>query len=417
MTGHALFSPSKSHMWIECPGSFAFPANTTDDGKSSTFADDGTASHEWAAMCLQSGEDAEYFIDTQVTLNGVVYKMDEERAGFVQVYLDLVRQHAIGRELFIEHRIDLSEWLGPDQGGTLDAGVIGEDIVDIIDLKYGTGEKIYASYDSSIGARLPNHQLGLYGAGLLRDAQLLARGIKRVRLIVCQPRLRHIDLQEFTVEEILALADRATSSADHAASAMVGTPAQAEAWMFPGEKTCRWCKAKAQCPKLAAYVVEQTRADFEDVTAVLPLPVHSDTGSLSKYYMALPLVEQWCSSVRSAVHNAVAEGDSIHGEDGLPLKFVEGKLGSRRWIDEDAAEAALVGQLADKAYVRKLLTAPAAAKLLDKKKTAALWTDIFEPNIHKPPGQPQLALGSDPRPTYTGAATGDEFEEIGNALE
>jgi hypothetical protein len=417
MTGHALFSPSKAHMWIECPGSFAFPANTTDDGKSSTFADDGTASHAWAAVCLQSGEDAEYFIDTQVTLNGVVYKMDEERAGFVQVYLDLVRQHAIVRELFIEHRIDLSEWLGPDQGGTLDAGVIGEDIVDVIDLKYGTGEKVFASYESPMGTRLPNHQLGLYAAGIIRDAQMLGKTIKKARLIVCQPRLHHIDEKEFTAAEIMALADRATAAADQAANAMVGTPAQAEAWMFPGDKTCRWCKAKAQCPKLAAYVVEQTCADFDTIAAVPP-PVPALYEGLSEAMIAVPLIEQWCGAVRSAVHNAVAEGQEVLGTDGLPMKFVEGKLGNRRWIDDAAAEAALVGQIADKAYApRKIITAPQAAKILDKKKSAALWTDIFEPMIHKPPGKPQLALGSDERPTYTGAATGDEFEEIGNANE
>ena len=94
-----------------------------DDGKSSSFADDGTASHEWGAQCLLNGKDADSAIGEAIVINGVTYTMDEERAAFVQVYLDLVRQHAIGRELFIEHQIDLSHWLGKDQGGTLDAGI------------------------------------------------------------------------------------------------------------------------------------------------------------------------------------------------------------------------------------------------------------------------------------------------------
>ena len=415
MTAHSVFSPSKAHMWMECPGSFAFPANTTNDGKSSTFADDGTASHNLAARCLESGEDAEYFLGTKSTINGNDYVTDEERAGFVQVYLDLVRQHAIGRELFIEHRIDLSYWLGSGEGGTLDAGIIGKGIVEVIDLKYGTGEKVFASYESPMGTTLPNHQLGLYAAGLLRDAELLGyHWIPKVRLIVCQPRLYHIDEKEFTAEEIMTLADRATAESNLAATAMASTPAQATALMFPSEKTCRWCKAKSQCPKLAAYVVEQTRADFDTIAAEPPV-VDNNPESLSRNMIAVPLVEQWCASVRIAVHNTVAEGGEVIGTDGLPMKFVEGKLGSRKWIDEVAAEAALVGQVGPKAYQpQRVITAPQAAKLLDKKKTAALWTDIFEPMIHKPPGKPQLALGSDERPTYTGAAAGDEFEEIGN---
>ena len=423
MSGHTLFSPSKAHMWMECPGSFAFPANTTDDGKSSSFADDGTASHALAALCLLGNQDAESQLGVKITVNGVDYLVDEERASFVQVYLDLVRQHAIGRELLVEHRIDLSHWLGKDQGGTLDAGIIGKGIVEVIDLKYGTGEKVFASYESPMGTILPNHQLGLYAAGMLRDAELLGyHWIPKVRLIVCQPRLHHIDEKDFTAEEIMALADRATAASDQAANAMVGTPAQAEAWMFPGEKTCRWCKAKSQCPKLAAYVVEQTRADFDEIIeAGMPIPIpetRAGMGELSRSMRAVPLIEQWCSAVRQEVHNAVAEGQEVRGSDGLPMKFVEGKLGSRKWIDEEAAAAALVGQLGPKAYQpQKVLTAPQAAKLLDKKKTAAMWTDIFEPMIHKPPGKPQLALGSDERPTYTGAATGDEFEEIGNANE
>ena len=57
---------------------------------------------------------------------------------------------------------------------------------------------------------------------------------------------------------------------------------------------------------------------------------------------------------------------SVVGKDGKPMKMVEGKLGNRQWIDAQAAEAALVGQLADDAYEpRKVLTAPAAAKKLD----------------------------------------------------
>ena len=409
MSAHALLSPSAAHRWMECPGSMAWPENTQ-DGESSTFADDGTASHEWASRCLNDLTDAEYFLGDKIELNGNLYTMDEARVELVQTYLDLVRERAIGRELFIEHRIDLSEWLGPDQGGTLDAGVIGDDYIDVIDLKGGSGHKVYASYVAG-SKRLPNHQLGLYAAGLLRDAALLGKRIARVNLIIVQPKLYHIDIQDFSVAEILELVDRARKAATlvHRARALDPCSAEAQGLMSPSEATCLWCRPKAQCQKLAQFVKDETASDFETIEVDPPQPT-----DLSMNYAAVPLILQWCYAVQTAVHNAVAEGGEVLGSDGLPLKFVEGKMGSRKWIDEEAAAAALVGQIGPKAYQpQRIITAPVAAKLLDKKATKQLWTDLFEPLIHKPPGKAQLALGSDERPAYVGT-TVDDFEEIGN---
>ena len=106
----------------------------------------------------------------------------------------------------------------------------------------------------------------------------------------------------------------------------------------------------------------------------------------------------------------MANGAQVIGPDGKAYKFVEGKAGDRKWSDEKAAEAALVGVLGPKAYTEpKVLTAPAAAKLLDKAKTKAQWTDVFAPLIKRSSGRPTLALGSDPRPSVAAAA--NDFED------
>ena len=419
MSKHALFSPSSAHRWIPCPGSFAYPGNT-EDSESSTFADDGTYSHTLAAQCLRGEEDASYFIDCHETINGVEYRVDEARAELVQTYLDFVRERSIGRELFIEHRIDLSGWLGDEQGGTLDCGIGGgaqSDEVDIIDLKGGSGHKVFASYQVD-GKRYPNHQLGLYAAGFALDMELLGHTIRRVNLIVVQPKLHHIDIQQFSMAEIRELMGRAQKSSLLAEKALTLTPEQATDLMAPSDATCLWCRAKAQCPKLAAYVAEQVDADFETILVDEPEVPAFRVDDLSRAFGAVPLIEQWCYSVRQKVSEMVADGFEVLGTDGLPLKFVEGKMSGRKWIDEEAATAALVGQLGPKAYKpQEPITAPAAAKLLDKKATKQLWTDIFEPMIHKLPGKPQLALGSDERPAYTGTATDDDFEEITSEAE
>ena len=409
MSGHALFSPSAAHRWIACPGSFAYPGNT-EDSESSVYADDGTASHEFAAAVLKSGNGVEFFLGTSCVVNGKTYTLDEERADFIGVYIDACRQLGFGKLHFVEHWVDTSEWLGEGQGGTVDFGVIDPDVITVADLKYGMGEKVEAFYTLPDGTVVPNEQLGIYAAGLLRDAQLLGYTPTHARLMVVQPRLGHISEYIFDVIDILALMQRAKAAAATAIQALVSQPAAAQQWMSPGEKACRWCKAKSECPALQKWASDAVRADFDEVTEPKDFAPVSD---LSAAMRAVPLVRLWCDAVEASAIEHVQAGESVIGSDGQPMKFVEGKLGKRRWaVDPSQVEAALVGQLGDKAYEpRRVITAPAAGKLLDRKKTKNLWTDIFAPMITRSPGRPMLALGSDPRPVFTGSADVAEFEE------
>ena len=409
MSGHALFSPSAAHRWIACPGSFAYPGNT-EDSESSVYADDGTASHEFAAAVLKSGNGVEFFLGTSCVVNGKTYTLDEERADFIGVYIDACRQLGFGKLHFVEHWVDTSEWLGEGQGGTVDFGVIDPDVITVADLKYGMGEKVEAFYTLPDGTVVPNEQLGIYAAGLLRDAQLLGYTPTHARLMVVQPRLGHISEYIFDVIDILALMQRAKAAAATAIQALVSQPAAAQQWMSPGEKACRWCKAKSECPALQKWASDAVRADFETITEPKDIAPVSD---LSAAMRAVPLVRLWCDAVEASAIEHVQAGESVIGSDGQPMKFVEGKLGKRRWsVDPGQVEAALVGQLGDKAYEpRRIITAPAAGKLLDRKKTKNLWTDIFAPMITRSPGRPMLALGSDPRPVFTGSADVAEFEE------
>jgi len=401
MSQHSFFSPSSAHRWIPCPGSMAWPENQ-EEGGSSTFADDGTASHAWAAEILRGhlpphGEIA--------TINGREYVLDEERLEYIAAYVEDVQRRTQDGLLFVEYRVDLSQWLGEGQSGTADAVILRGDTLTVIDLKYGVGEKVDAKQDGG-----PNYQLGLYALGALSDAVLMGYEIKKIVLVVHQPRLVHIDEFECTRSILTNLALKAKNAVVEAGIAMVGAPEDG-LYLNPSDAACRWCRAKSKCPALQQYVTSEVRKDFDVIAAETPT-APSDTAGLSRAMIAVPLVEQWCSAVREATHKAVEAGKEVIGSDGLPMKFVEGKMGSRAWIDKATAEAALVGQLGDKAYhPPKLITAPEAAKLLDKKKTAELWNDVFAPLITRSPGKPLLALGSDERPPYTGKATATDFNQ------
>jgi Protein of unknown function (DUF2800) len=383
---HSLFAPSSAHRWINCPGSLTFPENQG-AGPSSTFADDGTASHHFAAVALEYGWD---ILGSMVNVNDTTYYLDEERRDFVQIYVEDVQRRAIGGTLFVEHRVDLSHLLGEDQGGTCDAGIIIGDQIIVEDLKYGTGEKVYASYDGKI-----NPQLGLYLLGLLKDAQLLGYEIKTATGVICQPRLGHIDEHTVSIDELEAFGREAE----------VATYPESNK-LNPSDRTCRWCRAKSKCPALAAFVAKEVSLDFEDVAEP------AAPNDLAKAYRAVPLVTQWCKAVEAEVVKQVTEGKDVIGPDGKPYKFVQGDEGRRQWTDEAAAEAALLGQLADKAYApKKIITAPVAAKLLDKKTTKALWADVFSPLIKRARGRAMLVQGSDPRPAYNNVATAEDFAE------
>ena len=404
-TGHKLFSPSKSHMWLACPGSMAFPENQDPDGGSSAYADDGSATHYFASEFLQGRE------HTEVTINGKVYVCDDERGDRVQGYVDDVRRRAAGGHLFVERFVDLSHTLGEDQGGTADAVIAlpSRRMAIIEDLKDGSGEKVYASYQGE-----PNPQLALYALGALPELELFGE-IDNVQLVIYQPKLNHIDEFEISVEALRAFGAKAALAVSLAQSAMVSGERSltAAGYLHAGTKQCRWCRAKHRCPELARSVADEVRLEFDDNIPVVPL---ADFQELAKHYASIPLIEIWIKAIKAELETQVANGVQVIGPDGKPYKFVEGKAGDRKWSDEKAAEAALVGVLGPKAYTEpKVLTAPAAAKLLDKAKTKAQWTDVFAPLIKRSSGRPTLALGSDPRPPVAAAASSNDFEDELNA--
>jgi hypothetical protein len=441
-------------MWMHCYGALAQPENQQGD-QSSPAADNGTASHTWAALCLEDGVDAEVFLGGEIELNGAIYVMDEERAGFIQTYLDEVRRRAIGGVLFVEHRVDLSAYLGMElcpqckdqpyldlpytacpmcngtgevpQGGTADVVVILPEQKTLLvgDLKYGTGEKVWASYEHE-GKRLINTQCGNYCLGVLDDAEMLGYQIERVVAAIYQPRLGHMDEFEITVAELREFGERVKKAVTLGDQALVLGPNDPtfQAYLHADYHICRWCGAKDRCEKLTAFVQTEVRADFEDIEESLgsePLPVPTSAEHLSRAYTVLPLIELWVKAVKAALWKGVQAGE-VPGPDGQPLKFVAGKDGKRFWKKDSKAkvEGLMVGQIGEEAYwPREIITAPAFEKLLKKrlkKAFPAVWKDVFEPLIDRAKPSITIAPSYDPRPTY-GAADATEFEDESQEID
>lgn len=427
-----LFSPSKAAQWMICAGAPALERHYPNT--SSKYADEGTAAHTLGSDCLEQKVDADSFIGRVIEVereDGDVkssrsFTVDTEMATNVQVYLDLVRSYvAQGYALLVEQTVSFRKALGSidaadaaDAFGTADAILISPDGTHlvVIDLKYGMGVKVYAEN---------NHQMLTYGLATTETHDLLG-SYENVTLIVCQPRLDHIDVWDTTLER---LKEHGRELFDASMKVLVACERNSagldlDDFLVPGEKQCFFCKAQATCPALQKQIAQTVFDDFAALdepqkTLLAPPPKLPANETMGAKLALLDMVENWVSAVRAEGERLVFAGVEIIGPDNLPMKVVEGKKGNRTWLDEKVAEGMLIGALPpEKAYKpREIITPSAADKLLNKKRTKETWA-AFVPLYSQAPGKPKIALGSDPRPSYDGdTARLTEFVDLSDPAE
>lgn len=412
MTAHAKFSPSSAHRWIPCPASIAMEAPFPNT--SSKYADEGTAAHELLATCLETGADADEHMGKTIKAGTSEFTVDDEMASNIQIVIDRVRGFTEqGWTLLVEQRVEFSQHIGVEgQFGTADIILISPDgsHVRVEDLKYGKGHKVEASTENG-----GNEQLMTYALGVYETFSELYGPFTTVTVVVHQPRINWCDEYTCEIGEVL-LHGSAIASAARMALTDVARP---EPLFFgPGEDVCRWCKAKVVCDAHGKMIEEVLYATAEEFPILAqdeaPPPPMPKADRLGIVYSKIGMIEDYLKALKEEVTRRVSNGVEVIGADGQPMKLVEGRKGARKWRDTEEAEALLLGVLPpDKAYEpRKIITAAAAAKLLDKKATKAQWNDVFVPAIEQSTGAPTVALGSDPRPAFTGSTDAEDFPEL-----
>lgn len=369
---HALLSPSAAHRWIHCTPSVRLEEGVRDEG--SDFAAEGTLAHAIASRkileTLGRPHDEQ---DREIEELSERY-YSEEMEGYTDTYRSIVlekfneaKTRSKDAQLLVEVRLDFGAFL-PDAFGTADAVIIADDLMEVIDFKYGKGVKVDADH---------NPQMMIYALGAL-DEFLLDYDIKRVRMTIVQPRIDNLSECGMMVGELTAWRTVTLKPAAEKAFAGVGD-------QVPGE-WCQFCKVRATCSAIAEKARQICNEDFrearlisdEDIPGLLPL---------------VPVLKGWLEDFASHALQRALDGATIKG-----YKLVEGRS-IRQVTDQDA----LLGALLVKGYQRDdLLKKPELKAIgeLEKLVGKKAFAEIGKPWLVKPQGKPTLAEESDKRPVW-----------------
>ncbi len=365
---HAALPPSSAERWKNCPGSVKlakeFPQETT-----SAYAEEGTHAHSVAELKLRyaNGEiKGAGFTRKLNRLKANEYwcgEMDEATTYYADAVVEMLHGAGDNAELLIEQSYRLDEWV-PECFGTSDAVIIGDGVLNVIDLKYGKGVKVDAEN---------NAQLRLYGLG----AAGLFDGIydfDRVRMTIIQPRLDHISQEEVPLEELRRWAAEEIRPA--AEEALAGSDRTACGdW-------CRFCPAKATCRTRAEYCLELAKDEFR-------APPLLTADEIAEVLKRADMIKKWADEIAAYALDQALAGEHYDG-----WKVVEGRS-NRKYADEVKVAETLKTAGYDEAmlYERKLLGITAMEKLVGKKKLTETLGDL----IIKPAGKPVLVPESDKR--------------------
>ncbi len=369
-SSHSRLSPSSAYRWMKCPGAPEAEALAEREDVPSVYALEGSAAHELGERALLDQVGPDELVGRPLPETG--HTPDEKMAAFVTEYVEFVR--ALPGVLEVEQTLDLSEWIGPRGKGTPDAVAIDDELLTVVDLKFGMGKVVHPEW---------NPQLMIYALGALEEYGWIATP-SRVRLVIHQPRLEAVTDWEIETDALQTWGREVLKPAVKAAS----RPGAAR---VPGEDQCRWCRANADC-------AVQKEAAEAAIMALLgdepPDPAGLSDDELGRALAWRGFVQVWFKGVEERVRERVENG-------GFPgWKLVHGR-GSRVWEDE-GAEAAVLKLLGDDAWIRKMVSPAQAEKLLPKDRRAEL-----KPLILSKLGKPTLVPEADKRPAIT--ATAEDF--------
>lgn len=367
MPKHAYLSASSSGRWLNCPPSAKLCAEVEDKG--SFYSAQGTDAHTLCQYLLEKALGRQCCDPTE-DLSWYDAEMQEAAEGyrdFVMEQVEAAKQYCSDPLVCVEQTLDFSKWV--EHGfGTGDCVIVADDLLHIIDFKYGLGVLVSAT---------ENPQLKCYALGAV-DTFGNLYDIRRIKLSIYQPRRGNVDTYEMTKEHLMKWADEVLAPTAKLAYEGLGD--------FKAGEHCKFCKVKATCRKRAEYSMELAKYDFAE-------PATLGTDEIAEILPRAETLVSWADDVK-----AYALQQALSGEHYPGYKLVEGRS-VRKYADE-AAVARKVEDAGYEPYEKKLLGITAMQKQLGKKKFEELLSGL----VIKPEGKPVLVPDTDKRPEYNPAA-------------
>jgi hypothetical protein len=415
-----------------CPGSHVLQMGAR--RTTSTYSAEGTAAHQLLTWALQDNNDARAYLGRVIEADGMTFTVDEDMAGYVQVTIDYVRDVAgSAGVVLVDRRVNYSTYLDvPEQEawGTLDVAVLLADEIVAIDLKYGRGVEVEAGsdlIDGNVALARPNPQLALYALGALQEFGDFG-DFTRVRLAISQPRIHERPSEyDMSVDELERWARSTARSAVlscRAAAQLHGRCAPLEddpgtwesTFLRPGEKQCRFCKAKATCPALRDDVADTIGIDaagpdeFADSSVPSADHIAPTDAWLAAALAKVDMIEDWCKAIRAETERRLLAGQNVPG-----FKLVQGKRGPRHWSDPAQAEKLLRETFrlpVEKAFDLKLISPTSAEKLHKAGDIGPRQWPKAQELITQSDGKPHVAPVSDSRPALVVTPVVDDFDTV-----
>jgi hypothetical protein len=364
--------------WSACPGSVNLSAGLPN--RASKYAAEGTAAHELAALAIRSGTDAAAHLGRSFWVEDLEFVVDESMAEAVQVYLDAVR----------------AAWVAQEPG-----------VLIVFDYKHGSGvpvqvernlQLIYYGFGALYTAASKERRMLVehhFDLSMLRpdlggtcDAIIHPGGVvKRVRLVVVQPRCYHADgpVRSWEFDAV----DMVDWRADLLDSAKRTDAADAP--LVAGDH-CKFCPAAAVCPELERKTNAVVLAEFT------PLAPKYDVEKLATLLNMIPQLETRIEAARKFAYAELTAGRKIPG-----YKLVD-KRPTRKWVDEKAAAQVLMNTFHDRAptefYTAPELKSPAQVEaVIGKSKSAR---EALAGLVEKVSSGTTMVPESDSRPAVAG---------------
>lgn len=385
MATHAKFSPSAAHRWLRCPASLTRELKVP--RKDTKESSDGTLTHLWAEWCLNNNvTKAKDYVGTSIPWNGTQHTLEEDRAERIQMYLDhiaLRRSRNSALHLGVEVKLPCGEAINLENCfGTSDCVIVyplrGSD-VDIEVVDYKDGQEIVTARG--------NEQMILYAAGAARIALKQGLTVHNVILTIVQPKVqKEPSSVQYTFTDIMSFCYEMEQNAKKCL--------EPNAPAIPGEKQCKWCAVRGQCPERSALAMKEAQqlfAEADIATSPVTAPDLMTPEQIARVLAVRDLIESALADVAAEALQRMESGKKIPG-----FKLVRGRS-TRKWADGSEASVVKYAEnrgltSADCYTTPSLLSVAQLEKLFTKDQGRGL-----EEFTTKSPGSIQIAAESDKR--------------------